>query len=143
MREVREDAEADRPAWGWWVRRAVSLPWSPSTLCKDPGDKLPYRMGRVLLSWEIVSHSAIVFLARCLTRQAAGKCDYRVYEWMEEGEREVRRAAYQLGACSVCLHGQYSLDAWTLWFIILFNFHLYPIKTKGKVVSPDPVSSHP
>lgn len=66
MREVREDAEADRPAWGWWVRRAVSLPWSPSTLCKDPGDKLPHGTGRVLLSWEIVSHSAVVSLARCL-----------------------------------------------------------------------------
>lgn len=45
MWEVREDAEADGPAWGWWVRRAVSLPWALSTLCKDPGDKFPLKRG--------------------------------------------------------------------------------------------------
>lgn len=37
-------------------------------------------------------------------------------------------------------HGQYCLDTWVLWFIILFNFHLSPMKTKDKVVCPDPMS---
>lgn len=44
MREVREDPEADRPAWGVVGKAGCISPLVPSTLCKDPGDKLPPRM---------------------------------------------------------------------------------------------------
>lgn len=40
-------------------------------------------------------------------------------------------------------HGQHCLDAWTLWSIILLSYLLCFMKAKGKVVCPDPVSSHP
>lgn len=40
-------------------------------------------------------------------------------------------------------HGQHCLNTWTLWSVILFNSHLFPMKTKGKVVCADPTSFQP